>query len=76
MYHYLSKIAYGYGCGLTSGFSLFTLLIYSDLENQLYWNRIFNRKILSASITAFSIGCYMGFNSNPHVNCLIPYKYF
>ena len=76
MYHYLSKIIFSYGCGLTSGISLYSLLIYSDLEKQFYWDRIFNGKILSASLSAFSVGCYIGFNSDPQFKCMIPYQYF
>ena len=76
MYHYFSRIMYSYGVGITSGISIYSLLVFNNFEKQLYWDSIFNSKIISASITAFSIGCYMGFNSNPHFNCLIPYKHF
>ena len=76
MYHYLSKIIFSYGCGLTSGISTYSLLCYSNLENQLYWERIFNGKIISAALSAFSIGCFIGFRSNKEFKCLIPYQYF
>lgn len=76
MYHYLSKIFYSYGYGLTSGISTYSLLIYSDFEKQFYWDRIFNVKILSSAIAAFTFGCYIGFNSDPQFKCLIPYQYF
>lgn len=76
MYHYLSKIFYSYGFGLTSGISTYSLLCYSNLEDQAYWERIFNGKIISAGLAAFTLGCYIGFHSKPQFKCLIPYQYF
>jgi len=75
MYHYLSKIVYSYGYGLTSGFSTYSLLCYCNIGNEPYWERIFNGKIISTSVAAFTLGCYLGFRSNPKLKCLIPYQY-
>jgi len=76
MYHFISKIFYSYGFGLTSGISTYSLLCYCNFEDEFYWNRIFNGKILSSAIAAFSFGCYIGFNSDPQFKCMIPYQYF
>lgn len=76
MYHYLSKIFYSYGFGLTSGISTYSLLCYSNLEDQSYWERIFNGKIISSALAAFTLGCYIGFNRKTQFKCLIPYQYF
>ncbi len=77
MYHYLSKLVYGYGFGVTYGLSIYTLLIYNNYNNKSYigyLERFSDKRIVGISLSTFLFGCYIGYKSEPSLVCLIPYK--
>ncbi len=75
MYHTLSKIVYSLSYGLTTGLSTYNFLLYWNIEDEIYWDRFFNKNILSLTIAAFTIGYYVGYNIDGEFKCVIPYQY-